>query len=102
MPGKEGSGMPFQLASWERTSGTAFWHVPSQKYSWVHLYLTPTGKNNVTLHVTKVPETNLQYLFNYLNNFLKNVIQLVADILILRIIKYSGITSNQCILPTNI
>jgi hypothetical protein len=34
--GEKCSGTPFQLPSfWERTSGTVFWHIPSQNYPWV-------------------------------------------------------------------
>jgi hypothetical protein len=37
---KKGSRTPFWLASFgERASGTAFQHVPSQKYPWMYLLL---------------------------------------------------------------
>jgi hypothetical protein len=32
MPGRKGPGTPFRFASSEKTSGTAFRRVPSQKY----------------------------------------------------------------------
>jgi hypothetical protein len=36
MPGKNYSGAPFQLVFfWERTSGTAFRRLSSQKYRWL-------------------------------------------------------------------
>jgi hypothetical protein len=36
----KGSGMPFHLVSWERASGTAFWHVLSQKYTWLYFSIS--------------------------------------------------------------